>query len=578
MAENKGRMDDKRYRRQKLREAALIVAAKAEEEGLFKRQIPEEDMFQELYGELNLLTPPYPFENLYIIYEESDVLQECVDTMRKNIDGFGYDLQFTGDDIKDKDSTQATAERQRAMDFFDHANEKQSWTTIRKLMREDYEVLGNGSFEIIRSRDGGIALAYYLPFKNIRLCALMGDPVPITVLIPRNGKIMRMRVKKYFRKYAQMDLTGKKLRWFKEFGDPRTLDALTGDYVTSKPKMAASELWHFKQPFGGKAYGLPRWVGATPQVLGRRSACYINNDLFENQGIPPMAIMVSGGVLTDESLDELEEIVLGARGVEKFNRPLILESNVEGLGLEEKGAAKIELKNLTEYRNSDQMFGKYTVQTGEDVRHCFRLPPIYVGATSTYTLATSKASKTVAEEQVFIPERESFDEIMNLQIMQGELDIKLWKFISRGPRIVGAEEISSGVEAFARVGAFSVNHAIEMANSAFGLQMSKFTDKWADYPIPVVLEMLKSGKLAGLEDIEKEIEEVNEPLKQLGMGGKPPVQDEGKEKKKKPLALPAPTEKSEVFSATEENLYKMLLGLQAAIEHAEACDASQERL
>ncbi|RLF61810.1 MAG: hypothetical protein DRN37_00165, partial [Thermoplasmata archaeon] len=370
------RMNNRAYRRQMLRQIVKVVSKQeGGSDDLYRRYVQEEDQFTGMYGELRLVEPAYTFEKLYVIYEESDILQSCVDTMQKNVDGFGYDLQFLGDDVKEKDSPEAQAEFQRAKDFFDQANENQSWTTIRKLAREDYEVIGNSAFELVRNLRGELVLVYHLPFKRIRVCSLQGREIRVPVTLRRNGKDITVKIKRKFRRYAQISVEGKRIRWFKEYGDPRHLDAKTGEYTNTKPKMPATELLHFKQSFGGKTYGLPRWIGAVPQVLGRRSASYINNDLFENQGIPPLAIMVSGGVLTDESLADLEEIMRGARGVDKWNRVLILESNVEGLGLDEKGNAKIELKDLSRYRKEDQMFGKYTKDAAEDVRHTFRLPP-----------------------------------------------------------------------------------------------------------------------------------------------------------------------------------------------------------
>ena len=557
-SDQKSRMDMHKYRRQMLREVFTVLK---QDETILSRQVPDDDLFQNVYREHALLEPPYGFTRLYTIYEESDVLQSCVEAMQQNVDGFGYKLQFLGDDMKEKEAPEAQAEFQRVKDFMDHANENESWMLVRKKMREDLEVLGNSAVELIRNLRGELTLAYHAPFKNLRISAKTGRAITVPCQIPRDGKIVTIRVKKYFRKYCQISSNGKRMRWFKEFGDPRVMDAVTGDYVDKKPRLVASEMWHHRLFFGGMAYGMPRWIGAILQVMGRRSAQFVNYDLFENQGIPPMAILVSGGVLTDESLEELEEIVRSIRGVSQWNRIMILESNVEGVGLEDKGSAKLELKNLAEYRKEDQMFNKYLTTTERDTRHRFRLPPLYTGQSETFTYATAKAAQTVAEEQVFVPERIEFDEPMSNKIVMGELKVTRWKYISKGPRIVGSQEITKGIEVFSKAGAFTINHAIERANEAFGLDMSKFDLPFAKFPITVVIEMLKQGMpIAGLEDLQGDALESN--LKQLP-GGKQPKQ----------LLLPGPTEKmfkSDIFSDTEKSLYKLLIGVQHAVENA-AC-------
>ena len=316
-------------------------------------------------------------------------------------------------------------------------------------------------------------------------------------------------------------------------------------------------------------------------MLGRRSAGYINWDLFESQGIPPMAVMVSNGQLTDESMTELKQIILGLRGERNWNRVLLLESEAGGLGLEEKGGAKVELKSLTDYRKEDMMFGEYGASTEKNIRHRFRFPPLYVGSTETFTLATSKAAKSVGEEQVFIPERGAFDEIINNRIMKPELKVDLWSFTSKGPRIVGSEEVAKGVETFAKSGAFSVNHAIDMANESFGMSMSKYDKIWANYPLPLVIKLLESGvTVKGLEEIAEK--PVVPPTPEIVPGELIPGKIEekvGPALKAKSAVVPYFPQKilrSEIFSDEEKKLYKQLLLIQSAVEREEVDEGEQE--
>lgn len=487
-----------------LREQLRTVLGKQEGEELYRRAVEEmDDPFEGLYDTYRLKEPPYPFQNLYTIVEESDVLQACIEAMQNNVDGFGYQMSFLGDDLKEKETPLAQAQLAKAEDFFDRINEKESFMTIRRLMRQDVEILGNGGFEVIRNIANEPAMMYYLPFRHIRMSASLGQPVTVDVPMPREGKIVNIKVKKYFRKFAQLRYDGKKVRWFKEYGDPRPMDFLTGEYgpVKGKVKNPASEIMFFKLHFGGMHYGLPRWIGTVLSVLGRRLAEFVNYDLFENQGIPPMAVMISGGTLTDESMNDLMALIRGARGVENFSRVLVLEALVEGVGLEDSGNVKMELKNLSEYRKEDQMFSTYMKETEERIRHRYRMPPLYLGKAETFTHATARAAQTVAEEQVFVPERMLFDEPINNQILS-DLKIDSWMYKTRGPRVVGASEISSAVNVFNQAGAFTINHAIERANEAFGLEMSKFDAPWANYPVPIVMEMIKNGRIAPKDVIE----------------------------------------------------------------------------
>lgn len=72
------------------------------------------------------------------------------------------------------------------------------------------------------------------------------------------------------------------------------------------------------------------------------------------------------------------------------------------------------------------MFEQYIANCDERVRRAFRLPPIFTGNAQDFSFATAFASYTVAEAQVFQPERDEFDEKINLLLM---------------PELPGAEEL-----------------------------------------------------------------------------------------------------------------------------------------
>ena len=384
-----------RYKEARAKLQRVVMELRKTTEEVFSRHV-EEDPFKNLYAQEKLLVPPYDFDRLYTIYEESDILQSCVEAMQLNVDGFGYELVFLGDDVKERETPEAIRQRIRLENFFDHANDEQSLMTLRKAAREDLEVLGNSALEIVRNRGGDILMAFQLPFKKLRLAALEGRAITVERSILRDGKEVKVKIRRYFRRFAQVSTTGRKVRWFKSFGDPRSMDATDGKFKPAKKcKILASEILHFKHAFGELPYGLPRWIGAVLDVMGRRDAQYVNYDLFNSQGIPPMAVLVSGGVLTDESIAELEAMIKSMRGVDKWNRVMLLESNVETVGLEEKGNAKIEIKNLAEYRKEDQMFDRYLAQTEKTSRHRYRLPPLYVGSSEDFCV--SEDTETLTE-------------------------------------------------------------------------------------------------------------------------------------------------------------------------------------
>lgn len=475
-------------------------AIKATEKVVYSRQLPPDDMFVGAYDLYGLIVPPYSPTQLYSIYESSSILSPHIGAYIQNIDGFDIAFKYIGP-IGQKDTNEAKEDKKRLADFFRKANERQSFRTIRRAMRLDYEILGYGFMEITRSTDGEIACIYSIHAKHIRLANLVKEtPQEITVYLPRNGKDKPITVRKKFRRYAQV-LPGaakNNIRWFKEYGDPRQLDAVTGKFeeeatVTSP----ASELIHFK--IGEDTYGLPRWVGNILGVIGVRSADFINYDLFDSQGIPPLVVMVSGGILTQDSMDTIENLLKQAKGYQNFNRLLLLEAQAEG-GIDDKIVPRVDLKPLNEARTDDAMFQKYIHSTEEKLRMDFRLPMIFVGRSSDYNRAVIELSRIIAEEQVFEPERNIEDEIYNNTIMQ-ELESKFWAFKSGSPPLVTGEGLMRGFDSVSNAGVLTINQSLEIANRALDLDFEEIKEEWGNYPLTIVTRLLDRGFFADLQQL-----------------------------------------------------------------------------
>lgn len=388
-----------------LRDELMKAVEEAQQEratltaGVFgsRQEVKESNFSSDIISKNSLITPPYDPDRLYTIVESSGILPQCVDAMVQNVDGFGYELKYTGDP-ENEGSDAVIGERKNIGSFFDRINERESFRTLRINLRRDIEVTGNGYIEIIRFMGGGIATMYHMDSRLVRLQAKQDKPTKYRVKMWRNGKLRPITVMRRFRRYAMMVSPGssKKLRWFKEFGDPRKMCAVTGKYEDELDKKdtikeEASEVLHFK--IGNGAYGVPRWSGQVLNALGMNSADYVNWDLFENQVVPPLVVMVSGGTLTTESVRDIKRILIRKRGVENFNKVLILEAQSEG-NVTDKSAIKIEMKELSVARKEDAMFVQYTDKGEHRVRSAFRLPPLYAGRADCF----SEDTQTLTEK------------------------------------------------------------------------------------------------------------------------------------------------------------------------------------
>ena len=455
------------------------------------------DPFEPYYIIANLIQPPFRFPSLYKIAEASDMLTICTYAYQKNIDGFGYRLDFLGDDRKELNTDDAKEQLENAEQFFENPNPYESFHMIRDHFRKDYEFLGQGAFEVVRFRSGGISALYHSPMIALRMGPLEAEPITLTTSLFRNGRMRKVNVRKRFRKFAQIRFESDALKWFKEFGDPRILDATTGEYVNSRKdaKEVATEILLIQQPSGGRTYAIPRWVPCVTDVMGRENAQYINYDIGESQGIPPFFVLVQNGTLSDESKDELRRLAESMRGPENFNRIGLFEALPDMQGLDDKGTVKIELKNMMDYRASDFMFSDYLKNTAAIIRQAFRLPEIYLGSIDSSSYASSYTAIKMCESQVFVPEREMFDEQINKRLMwgQGGLGCPLWKYVTQGPQIVATEELRLSLKELVNSGAITINNSIDITNKLFGTTVSKYKETWADLPIVLVKLMANKG-------------------------------------------------------------------------------------
>lgn len=475
---------------------------------VYVERFAQADPFTEMYKNSQVLKPPYDPIKLYRIKEESDTLTACVDAMKSNVEGFGYDIVYVGNNPDGQNSAEAQREYDTLYDFFDNINENEGYTQIAIKKREDLETLGFGAYEVLRSRNKQIFAMYHAPTIYIRIVAYNKDidtPVKLTVPIKRNGTVRKFTITKRFKRFCQVLPWTNEVRFFKEMGDPRTLDYETGLFTESTNKKA-TELMFTSLPFGGEsAYGLPRWTGGILDAMGRSASQFLNYDLMDSQGIPSLAVLVTGGLLTQESMEALHTIFKNAKGRANFNKTLILEAIPEMMGLDEKSNVKLDFKNLSEFRKEDQMFGGYQDKALENIRRCFRLPPLYTGDARSYNLASARSSQLISEQQIFFPERNIVDEENNRLIVAREFGIYDWAFRGKGARIVGSEEIALAVEKFSKAGALSINSSIKIANEAFGLALPTYQEPWATLPWIIVEKKLNAA--IGTPEIRLETED-----------------------------------------------------------------------
>lgn len=518
-----------------------------EDSGSQSNAMHDQEMQYGIFNAAGAIPPPYDHNVLALVFENSSNLRPNVDAYITNIDSFGHifepviDVEADGAKDKVKDALRvegAIAKRfakskkdlladdepsasdvtarlkqlkidlrtERAIleNFFENCTPDMPFSGpegLRGLTRQDVETFGNGYWEILRNGLGEIAQFNYMPAKNLRLTALASVEVDVEIDVRESLLSSTTRkAKKRFRRYVQIAETNNKVVFFKEYGDPRALDAKTGkffpDVATAvaylkdqhRRFIPATELLAFKVSSTRTPYGVPRWIGALLAVLGTRQSEEVNFLYFENRSVPPLAVLVSGGRLNSDSVSRLEDYVATQiRGKRNSHKILILEAeSADSGGDPNTGRMKIVLQPLTDAQQKDGQFQTYEDKNADKVGQAFRMPRLLRGDVRDFNRNTADAAIDFAEIQVFGPIRQQFDWIMNKQILP-KIGIKYHRFKSNAPTVRDPQALSTMVKDMVTGNVLTPGEGRELAALIFNRDFDKIKEVWANQPIGITL-------------------------------------------------------------------------------------------
>lgn len=488
---------------------------------------------------LSIIAPKYNPYALLRMPDECSVLRQCLDAMVTNICSFGYRLEYIGPPDQE-DSPGANAEKTRIESLTSQPNGEYSFIELRERVRRDVETFGYAFIEVGRQSAGGeIIMVNHVPAHTMRLTAKAPEMVPTEQVFIRDGKKVKVKMPKRFRRFVQM--VGARLVYFKEFGDPRSINPKTGEEDKALAfNASATEIYHVMKYASGSPYGLPVWTPQLPSVMGLRESELTNLQFFKDNAIPALAVLVSGGSLTNSSAANIENHFTSGKGRESMNRVLVIEATADDGAAQVDGtipAPKLDIKPLAAARQTDGNFLEYEKECIGKVRSAFRIPPIFVGLAMDYTRATADTSLVIADAQVFGPERNKEDEFYNTHIfpVNGEA-LQYWQMRTNPPRLVSPDQVLEALSELDNVGALTPNIAIGLANELFDLHLTLIDQAWGDYPFSICLALAEAGNLDGIQDIMlRDLNEDTTGTEQGDTSVAPGSKGKVKQKKPKPV-------------------------------------------
>lgn len=451
-----------------------------------RKPIEKSDKSEQLHIEEQVnasdwIVHPVDMRGLKALVSNSTILPQCIRAYKNNIAGFGIGVRYACDCDKETDEMKAEwAELEEILELL-------NMDCMAKEIFEDIitarETYGIAYAEVIRNVKGDVVqLEYIKDTPSIDMTCPLEPHIEVDFF--HKGKAVKR--KKKFRKFRQS--IGGKTVYFKEFGDPRTMNKTDGSYLKEEDpqlseSMIANEIIDF--PLGDMPYGEVRWIGQVLTIDGNRRAEVLNNNYFRKGRHTPLMILIKGGTLSDDSYEKLQSYVNDIEGESGQHSFLVLETDTleSGTAMDEDKQPNVEVKDLASILQKDELFQEYQENGRKKTQSAFLLPDLYVGYTKDFNRSTSQACIEVTEKQVFQPERESLGWTINKRLLNGYRFRHVEAYFME-PDVTDPDDVQKILNVTERAGGLTPNVAKELTYKTLGLDNEEpYSGDWGDIPL-----------------------------------------------------------------------------------------------
>jgi PBSX family phage portal protein len=469
----------------------------------------ENDDFAIFYGKSNgaespnIMEPPYDISNLVDIPGNNSILRQCIDAMEVGCVGFGAIVERCDDS---SDETQSKQERSEIETILSSCHPFLSFGALLRRLQRDRMYTGMGFWEVVRSRSGKhIGFNPLLP-QYCRLCREDEVPTEFSADVLVDDKIVPRQFITRFRRFCMQ--RGNKIVYFKQWGDKRKLNKDTGEYVPENEKISedllASEILYFPC-YSPKTepYGEPVWINQIENIIGVNDATIVRSAFFRSKGIPAFLITVSGGTVSQSTIDRIEEFLTSLRDMDDpakaFYSCLVIHAQADGnasafLPEDRIKEPVIKIEPISQLLEQDSLFTEFTEKTRENIRGSFRLSPLMLGEGKDVSKGSAETARQVSEEWVFQPERKIIETAINTFFVR-EHGMRFNVIHILGPDL---SDYDKTTQALSRIsGAVTPNDLRDMAGKILKKDLPRFDSPWADEPL---IMMANAAGLSALNE------------------------------------------------------------------------------
>lgn len=476
------------------------------------QQLMLDDEFSELYENDEVIEPLYNPLLWASLMEKNTRLAKLIRTYARNTVGLGwgiYPKKAITKDVTDKEREEIEKEKEILNELFESPNDDLPFTEVMYQVKIDEEATGNGYLEVSRNLAGKVNGLFHIPGHTMRIL--------------KNQK-------------GFVQIRGGNKRYFKKFNEKSNVDYSTGKWSTSTAfDRRGNEIIHFRiYTPRDSFYGVPRYVAAADAIAGNKMAARRNLAFFKNDATPRMAITVENGKLDGRSISEIKSFVnTEGKGPDNAHRVMILQAQQKQQGGMDQKDVKINVIPLTVGQTDDASHIKYRSANDEELREAFGIAEVFLGAKGSVNRATAMVSRSITNEQEFIPDAQAKEYKINQTICKS-LGVKKVKFEFERP--ANTDELGKA-EIFAR---YLQGGGVTPNDIRHELGKEEYKFEWADMPLQMamiqyqmeVLGDIGAASQGGEVDNEDEKPSDNEDEKGTGNEDKKQNEKEVDEKTK----------------------------------------------
>lgn len=330
-------------------------------EDVRKAYLPQSSAVVATSGGMNVLRPPYDFQNLSALYDYNSTHKLCINLKANLTVGLGYEVEkAVPQEIKD-------ALLQPNNNF------GESWTNLCFRLKLDKEIFGRFALEIVRVGD---KVAFYHVPANEVYVVQEGNTPRVAHYVQRAKGSPRDKV---FKKYSPKRSNGSQLFVWEEYNP------------------------------NSRFYGIPDYVTAIKSILGNDTIATYMLNFFENNARPDYFIIITGTTLTPEQKASIENALRNTKGVANAHRLVTMT-----LG---NPQARVEVKEMSKV--IDENFRNTKLDNRDEIAQIHGVPPKILGISSAGSLGSGNeaiGALKILMECVIEPSRREMEEVLNLML------------------------------------------------------------------------------------------------------------------------------------------------------------------